>query len=178
MTRREKYEKKIKADFRWGKIQEEAGKEGTVFLGSVLRLTPSGKIYAPFANSNVADCKQCQGTGYMRNRKVNLIVHEESKAKRVLLTAENIYNHVGFANWPETAKTEALRLDAAIAATAPIQSCGWCGGLGSHEAAQDEDWNEALEAVAGSFGLAVEHDSGDIFLSFPSEDQHEIEDCG
>jgi hypothetical protein len=36
----------------------------SIFLGTVFSLTPSGKFYTPFANSNVDTCKRCQGIGH------------------------------------------------------------------------------------------------------------------
>ena len=33
------------------------------FLGTVFALTPSGKYYPPWANSNVDPCPRCKGTG-------------------------------------------------------------------------------------------------------------------
>jgi len=34
-----------------------------IFLGTVMSLTPSGKFYTPFANSNVEYCGKCPGEG-------------------------------------------------------------------------------------------------------------------
>ena len=33
----------------------------TIYLGSILSLTPSGKVYTPWANSNVDLCTRCEG---------------------------------------------------------------------------------------------------------------------
>jgi len=35
----------------------------SLYLGTVFALTPSGKYYTPYANSNVEDCPRCHGTG-------------------------------------------------------------------------------------------------------------------
>lgn len=73
-------EKELKAeveemvsDYSWSTIPQSIAKESVmleednivqrVWLGSVLDLSPSGKIYTPFANSNVERCEKCSGVG-------------------------------------------------------------------------------------------------------------------
>ena len=42
--------------------------ERRVYLGTVFGLTPSGKYYTPWANSNVAGCPGCGGRGSVATR--------------------------------------------------------------------------------------------------------------
>ena len=61
-------------------------------------------------------------------------------------------------------------------------SCPRCGGLGSYEAYLDQEWNEALEKVAESFGLFVTGSDGDgcdilVGMSFDNDENGENEDA-
>jgi hypothetical protein len=47
---------------------EEGNKIQTIYLGSILDLTPSGKFYTPFAHSNVDGCPRCNGNGMIKNK--------------------------------------------------------------------------------------------------------------
>ena len=42
--------------------------EGATYLGSILSLSPSGKMYAPWACSNLSPCEGCNGKGVTRPR--------------------------------------------------------------------------------------------------------------
>jgi hypothetical protein len=46
-----------------------------VYLGTVFSLTPSGKFYTPFANSNVDSCPRCKGTGVIQHKSENTTGH-------------------------------------------------------------------------------------------------------
>jgi hypothetical protein len=54
----------IKHSTRYESSDYEGNTLESVFLGTVFSLTPSGKFYTPFANSNVDTCKRCQGIGH------------------------------------------------------------------------------------------------------------------
>ena len=41
-----------------------------VYLGDVFSLTPSGKMYTPFACSNVDACETCHGSGTVQPRRL------------------------------------------------------------------------------------------------------------
>ena len=43
----------------WEEVETDR-EERTLYLGSVMSLTPSGKVYTPWACSNVEACKACQ----------------------------------------------------------------------------------------------------------------------
>ena len=40
-------------------VRDAHGEERRVYLGTILSLTPSGKVYTPYANSNVNTCREC-----------------------------------------------------------------------------------------------------------------------
>ena len=43
----------------WMTIESGCVEERSVYLGSIFALTPSGKFYTPWANSNVTICQAC-----------------------------------------------------------------------------------------------------------------------
>lgn len=175
------YRREITGRFNWKNIAHEAksnayDNEGFVYLGSVQSLTPSGKIYAPFANSNVAGCGHCGGKGTVVNRKGNLAEFTRLEAEQVPLLRNLLDNHGLWCEgrWEKEAPLQASSLRAFrrnAEAVKPTLTCSWCGGLGSHEAAKDEDWHAALEAVAEKWGLIVSTPDGasgdDIFVCDP-----------
>ncbi len=61
----------------------DEGQQRSVFLGTVFSLTPSGKFYTPFANSNVERCPQCCGDGsFPAHRKQRVVkVPKEKEGK-------------------------------------------------------------------------------------------------
>lgn len=172
------YRREIAKNFNWKGITADAkanvyDSEGHVYLGSVQSLTPSGKIYAPFAHGNVDGCNHCGGKGSVVNRKGNPAEFARLEADQVPILRDLLDNHGAWCNgeWPadKAAALEALRAEAAR--VRPTHACSWCDGLGSHEAAKDEDWREALEAVAEKYGLCVSTPDGaagdDIFVCDP-----------
>ena len=40
-------------------VPDEHGETRSVYLGTIMALTPSGKVYTPWANSNVNICQAC-----------------------------------------------------------------------------------------------------------------------
>jgi hypothetical protein len=157
MKRIEKYKQSIRAEYRWNRIKQMAAAEGDVWLGTVFALTPSGKVYAPWASSNVMGCKHCKGTGSIVNHKADAATYAAADALNAELLADLLANHgPWFAGaWPAD-KREALEASRLTAAKhTPTLTCSWCNGNGSHEAAKDEDWWEALQHVAKSHGLIV-----------------------
>jgi len=184
MRRDQRYRRDIR-QWDWDQIRAEALSNpnepgeweeehyGSCFIGSVMSLTPSGKVYAPWATSNLYPCPQCKGTGRICNRKTGDADRyypgkEELDAARV----EAATQHGFTSGWPEglldSLNTRARELETFN----PVQECNWCGGIGCHEAAQDEDWREALEYVAGSKGMWVTNGEGcssDLFICVPLE---------
>ena len=157
MNRIDTYARSLRIDFRWGRIKAEAREEGYALLGTVFALTPSGKFYAPWACSNVRGCRRCGGSGEVKNRKGNpeeyLVVRQAAWAVREALIQTHGFWFEG--RWPEGDEERANALDRAAEAIRPTHTCSWCKGTGSHEAAKDADWHDALERVAEENGLFV-----------------------
>jgi hypothetical protein len=169
MNRTDKYTRQINADFHWDKVKAEAHREGYCLLGTTFGLTPSGKFYTPFAASNVAGCRQCKGTGTVRRSAGNADRLAAAQARLAAVDIRAIVaEHGGYASWPSEIRDEVAALRDEVAAARVTQTCTWCGGSGSHEAARDADWFTALERVAEAHGLFVGGPDGadgcDVFV--------------
>jgi hypothetical protein len=163
MSRMNEYKKSIRRSFKWEAIKAEASREGDVWLGTIFALTPSGKMYAPFACSNVMGCKRCKGSGTVANRKADAAKFKAADERNAELLADLLANHgPWFAKaWPKD-KAEALEASRMEAkANQPTRTCDWCNGNGSHEAAKDEDWWFALASICREHGLAPGRFEGD-----------------
>jgi hypothetical protein len=168
MNRIDKYTRQIES-FNWSRIKSEAHEEGYAFLGSVFSITPSGKFYMPFACSNVMGCKRCRGTGSVKRRAGNAERLAEAQSRLDAIDLRGIIAaHGGYAQWPESVRAEVDAARAVVESAKTTRQCEWCGGSGSHEAAQDEDWWDALAVVAKRHGLFVGGPDGgagdDVFV--------------
>lgn len=163
MKRTDTYKREIRQGFKWERIKSLAREEGDVWLGTIFALTPSGKVYAPFACSNVMGCKRCGGAGEVKNRKADPVARAAASER-----AAELLNHL-FANygpafdgrWPEDMRAELQDAREVAFANKEAHVCSWCSGTGSHEAAKDTDWWAALEAVVREQGLCVGRAYGD-----------------
>jgi hypothetical protein len=151
------YKRNIKAEFKWDLIKARAREDGDVWLGTIFGLTPSGKFYTPFAASNVMGCKRCRGTGGVVNRKADPIKYAVADRKNAELLADLLYNYGPWLDqrWPADKREELEGYRKVANENAPVLICTWCHGHGSHEAAQDRDWWDALTSVASSHGLTL-----------------------
>jgi len=171
MNRIDTYTRQIRRDFKWENIRAEAWREGYCFLGSVFSLTPSGKFYMPFACSNVMGCRRCKGTGSVNNRKGSEVVYNALDAACTVLL-HKLWETEGMAvAWSDEAKARMAKAREERDQYRASLTCTWCRGSGSHEAAMDEDWQEALTRVAGEHGLVPAAPEGadgcDVWLSDP-----------
>jgi len=156
MTRIDTYARSLRNSFRWDRVKAEAAQEGYCLLGSVFTLTPSGKFYAPFAFSNVAGCRRCKGTGTVRRSAGNADRLAVAQARLDAVDIRSLVDtHGGYSTWPSEIRAEVDALRAAVEREQVTQTCTWCDGTGSHEAAKDADWFTALERVAEEHGLFV-----------------------
>jgi hypothetical protein len=157
MNRIDTYKRNIRKDFKWSRILDLAHEEGDVWLGTIFGLTPSGKFYMPWACSNVMGCKRCKGKGEVVNRKADAAVYAAADTRNAELLADLLANHGPWFEkaWPKD-KADELEASRKVANdNKPTLTCTWCNGHGSHEAAKDADWWDALTAVAASLDLMV-----------------------
>jgi len=130
-----------------------------IYLGSIFTETPSGKMYTPFANSNVDVCPQCKGDGHVNRLRLRTMKKRESRflKHRALVVKRG--------GWSKLS----TRQQAYIKRTYPLHynthpTCPLCHGVGSREAYEDEVFHEQLEEAAEKRGLFVEYGDGDIFI--------------
>lgn len=160
----------------WEEDYDNPGTEmRRVYLGDVFSLTPSGKMYTPFACSNVDACETCRGSGTIQPRRLKRRV-EKRHATRQARTQRRILqrygNRSGLYGRDDLTPHEARAL-AYIQAQPKLYrwtyfshgaTCTACAGLGSREAHLDELWNEAAEKGIESIpGVYMSWDSGDAF---------------
>ena len=143
------------------------------FLGSWAALSPSGKVYMPWACGNVQGCDGCNGTGHTKSKYKQRLHTKWANRQKV---RKKWIARYGYANqWPPHIKAESdklnrlnLRKDA---------SCWRCGGCGSAEAHDDETWREHMEAMLEEIGAFYDEQDGDIFASetrdAPEEEEEE-----
>ena len=144
-----------------GDPENETAEVRRVWLGTIFGLTPSGKIYAPFACSNVAgDCPVCNGAGKVEPR-TGKRVRARAEARGKAFSRRTIKRD-GAARGAYVQRVQRMR-NAAFRATR--STCSACDGLGSISAARDERWNEALEALADSIDAFVDYQDDSIFLA-------------
>ena len=157
----------------------DGGECRMLYLGSILNLTPSGKMYAPFACSNLDLCPACKGEGKVKNKrhKGNEILFEKAEERVALF--RNMITSAGFdvlsvegkANY-DFSRCVADRLK-------PLVVCPRCDGVGSAEARDDEVWRETLEEDLSAHGIYLtsgEGDGCDLFAVLPVEEEGSVED--
>lgn len=149
-----------------------------IYLGSVFSLTPSGKMYAPFACSNVMGCDVCHGQGTLaptvKRRVYKRRVSRRDRTHRIAVrllrgfVQRDEYGHVPTDIRVESKGIRAWRKANALAS---LPGCLHCGGLGSREAHLDELWNEAAERAIES----VPSKDGSMFMSWEDGDAFAVE---
>ena len=145
----------------------------TIYLGSILSLTPSGKIYTPWANSNVDLCTRCKGEGKIKNK--------HGSIKKVDAIDRKIFQVAR--GWNKPYATLTKHQQQLINKLRKIRehydewkTCPECYGMGSLEARLDEDWWEQLESELEPIEAwyhGSEGDGCDIMISRVAADQTE-----
>lgn len=171
----EQYRAQLNKEFDWAQIAQECAEEGCIFLGTVFALTPSGKYYQPFACSNVNECPQCNGTGQTRklypchycadgwrtspDQWGGGLFHDLVAGIRVMrehvedfVDLENMRVRCWVCNHPEMPENTPGFV---------THDCNRCGGMGSHEAYQDQEWQRALDHICEKYGLYATSGEGD-----------------
>jgi hypothetical protein len=166
----------------WKKIKEtvlkeeaELNDEGDSLIRSIFWCsylgTPSGKVYTPFANSNLTQCPHCSTwrDDLDGNAKILMSIVDAERAR--LKEIENVvYAKMPPMDAPERDqffKTDEWRayierLNAA--AMLFPDRCPACDGLGSHEASLDSVWNAEMERIAEREDLFIDCHEGDYFI--------------
>lgn len=143
----------------WVPIENDPGVEGRcVGLGSVFSLTPSGKVYMPWATSNLRPCPCCNGTGHtksnVKRRVAKKWVRREQRQRQLLL---NRYGH--YSLWSKALRAALKPLQARVDRCNTV--CWRCGGYGSHEAWDDERWEELARNELYKHNISLETSEGD-----------------
>lgn len=140
---------------------EDGNKIQTIYLGSVLQLTPSGKIYTTYANSNVNLCNRCKGTGEIKNKLRKKKKHEQANIKNQRETQKALDLYGNYSNWPEKTKERINKIRRRCQRTDPQLICPECHGLGSLEARLDQDWWEQLKEELDTIEAWSHNSDGD-----------------
>lgn len=156
---------------------------GSEYIGSVLSLSPSGKYYTPWANSNVDECPMCHGTSKVKNGRGDQALYEKMKDEENQLRQDMMRQYKQFDEWPKEIHVILDRILKDIKVVIPEIQCPRCGGLGSYEAYQDQEFWQALEDVANKHGGWIESGEGDPLDTFfcvsidqPEDDDSDDED--
>ena len=133
--------------------EDGEGRELRMFcLGSWLSLSPSGKVYMPFACSNVAGCDGCNGTGIVRYRQsLRVVKRAQARSRRKRKLWFNRYFSASRGKWPARILAQSKHLNKYMKRFS--DTCLVCGGSGSAEAHADEVWREYVENGLEEVGL-------------------------
>lgn len=159
-------------------VAEARANGGQAFLGTVMSLTPSGKYYTPFANSNVDPCPGCNGKGEIRVDR-RALRRREQQGRRLWNRFAKTYGLKVL--WPQAAQDRWVRACRKLDALDP--RCRVCNGCGSAEEYKDELWREEAETELSKYGAWLESGEGDpcdlfVCVSVDEEEDDEDEEDG
>lgn len=146
-----------------------------VGLGSYV-ITPSSKVYMPWACSNLTPCPTCRGTGKRppRNEIEDLHVAEWRRLhgeERMDWPGENTPAWRAYIN----------RRNAVVDANEDgTLDCNECDGCGFHEARADQVWASEMSSLAEERGLVFDEEEGyylvSLYFSIDENNEDENED--
>ena len=149
---------------------DDGNKLQTIYLGSILNLTPSGKMYMPFACSNLNPCTKCNGEGVIRNEHGKRKKYENTRKKRTqLLRTYKKTQHN---------KNKEKKLWKQENQWKQMKTCPECDGLGSLEARLDQDWWEQLEIELDEINAWAHESNDDGCDILISREATEVDDDG
>jgi len=133
----------------------------TIYLGDIRSITPSGKVYTPWAHSNLDACPKCKGNGHVRNPhgKIKDWTIARKKDRQLTINALDNFGHYG--NWPSSTKKVVQKYRDQQDWWDPWPSCPECAGMGSLEARLDQDWNEQAERELNEINAWMHGSEGD-----------------
>ncbi len=150
----------IYEDYDGNKIQ-------TIYLGDIRNMTPSGKVYTPFAHSILEQCERCRGSGEIKNK------HGKKKKHNKILRKFKLM-------WPTVENVELVeKLIKQQQWWKPYKTCPECHGLRSLEARRDQDFWEQLQLELDEVDAwyhSSEGDGCDVMVSreaIKREDNHQ-----
>ena len=149
---------------------------GRAFLGTVMLLTPSGKYYTPFANSNLEPCPGCNGKGEIRHDR-RAKRRRDQQVLRLWRRFSKTYGYKGL--WPQADQDRWVR--ASLQAQVLDPTCRSCNGCGSAEAHKDQLWRAAAEDALADYDAWLEEGEGDpcdLFVCVEAPDGEEDENNG
>lgn len=152
---------------------ENDDKLQTIYLGDIKSITPSGKIYTPWAHSNVDECPHCKGTEKIKNKHGQI-----TKTTRM---AKHVWELAGAwkRSYWELTKNQQNKIDKIrkqIEHYTVYIPCPECGGLGSLEARLDQDFWEQLESELDEIKAwyhGSDGDGCDVMVSRAAREQHD-----
>jgi len=164
---------------------ENGEAEGLCYLGSILNISPSGKVYTPWANSNVRGCPACVD-GHMpyprRARHLRKKQFKRLKRREAQLFDDASKQFGLYMDWTPHQQRKIKAIRSRLSTLVETMHCVYCNGTGSREAALDEVWREALEAEAAKHGLFITGSDGDgcdvcaaIVIDVPEEEEENLE---
>jgi len=144
----------------------ESGDEGeyraSVYLGSYV-ITPSSKVYMPWALGNLTPCPACRGTGKRPPRNEIEEVHV-AEWKRLSFGGED---HTA---WPGEMTPEWRAHIGRVNAVVDVNEdgtldCNECEGCSFHEARKDQVWASEMSSLAEERGLVFDEEDGGYYVS-------------
>lgn len=142
----------------------------TVYIGTVMGMTPSGKFYTPWACGNVDACPECKGSGEVDNLMREYIpkasadvLHKQAEAidHKIRELAIRHYGAFCEGNWPSELDILLGYAQDLVSNLKPKLTCMTCEGLGSREAFLDQQWHEQVEEELDKIGAWMESGEGD-----------------
>jgi hypothetical protein len=137
----------------WEDTDDPSLRARCVGLGSIMAITPSGKVYTPFACSNVRECPVCQGREKIPPRDPKLFRKLRKKVEKLGARCMKL-------GWQIASPTRAHH-HATLDRLSNMTRCPRCLGVGSAEARDDEDWQENAEKALETIGASIQESEGD-----------------
>jgi hypothetical protein len=124
---------------------EDGNKIQTIYLGDIRNITPSGKVYTPFAHSNVDECPRCNGQGTIKNKHGNMHKYKRTVKRDLQLTRRAINKHGYYMYWPTDTLRKVEKYRKQQEHWQKLITCPECQGIGSLEARLDQDFWKQLQ---------------------------------
>lgn len=132
------------------------------YLGSYI-ISPSGKVYMPWAHSNLTKCPACKGNGRRKPRNEIECIHVVEK-KRLSAGGSDHMTWPGFMTleWTEyIGRANAVYL---VNQDDGTLDCAECSGHQFAEAWADMVWTGEMERLAEERGLSFDEEDGGYFI--------------